>query len=274
MRLGHQGGLGHGEHIFSVRFIGNVGYVVTFRQVDPLYVTRPVAAVGSGGTRGAEEGCRYSAYLHPLGLRLTARASGRSRPRKVACWEHRIRRSTFRTPPPGAAAPRDARQGLVGSRIGSPRVPYWPRATLGGASCPGMVTGPKGEESSFSRRRCVRARRGTALEIEGSDHHPGSDGIRRSLVVGDGADAVSETGLKGSSLGALTRLSWDARSSSARCESIRDFPHHVDGEDSGAGADPARGQLDHLGQIGVRTGLELDVRISSTYELVGQRKCL
>ncbi len=31
------GGLGRGERIYAVRFIGDVGYVVTFRQTDPLY---------------------------------------------------------------------------------------------------------------------------------------------------------------------------------------------------------------------------------------------
>ncbi|MBA3301796.1 MAG: beta-propeller domain-containing protein, partial [Thermoleophilaceae bacterium] len=36
-RAGHVGGLGKGEEIHSVRFIGDRGYVVTFRQIDPLY---------------------------------------------------------------------------------------------------------------------------------------------------------------------------------------------------------------------------------------------
>ena len=31
------GGLGKGERIYAVRFVGDKGYVVTFRQVDPLY---------------------------------------------------------------------------------------------------------------------------------------------------------------------------------------------------------------------------------------------
>src|SRR4029453_8083877 len=35
--VGSVGGLGEGEQIYAVRFIGTVGYVVTFRQVDPLY---------------------------------------------------------------------------------------------------------------------------------------------------------------------------------------------------------------------------------------------
>ena len=37
-RVGRVGGLGRGEQIYAVRFIGDAGYVVTFRQIDPLYV--------------------------------------------------------------------------------------------------------------------------------------------------------------------------------------------------------------------------------------------
>src|SRR5690349_8063553 len=36
-QAGRVGGLGKGERIYAVRFLGDVGYVVTFRQVDPLY---------------------------------------------------------------------------------------------------------------------------------------------------------------------------------------------------------------------------------------------
>ena len=35
--VGSVGGLGRGERIYAVRFVGDVGYVVTFRQTDPLY---------------------------------------------------------------------------------------------------------------------------------------------------------------------------------------------------------------------------------------------
>jgi hypothetical protein len=64
--LGRIGGLGRGQRIYAVRFIGDTGYVVTFRQVDPLYVldlSRPAHPSVSG--RLELEG--YSAYLHPLG---------------------------------------------------------------------------------------------------------------------------------------------------------------------------------------------------------------
>ena len=38
--------------------------------------------------------------------------------------------------------------------------------------------------------------------------HPGSDGIRRSLVVGDVLYTLSDGGLKGSSLGTFATRSW------------------------------------------------------------------
>ncbi|HYN95289.1 MAG TPA: beta-propeller domain-containing protein, partial [Pilimelia sp.] len=37
VEVGKVGGLGKGERIYSVRFVGPTGYVVTFRQTDPLY---------------------------------------------------------------------------------------------------------------------------------------------------------------------------------------------------------------------------------------------
>jgi Beta propeller domain len=58
-------GLGRGERIYSVRFVGPVGYVVTFRQTDPLYTVdlrNPTAPV----VRGELKIPGYSAYLHPI----------------------------------------------------------------------------------------------------------------------------------------------------------------------------------------------------------------
>jgi hypothetical protein len=63
--LGHVGGLGKGERIYAVRFIGDAGYVVTFRQIDPLYtidLSRPAAP----RVRGELKIRGYSAYLHPV----------------------------------------------------------------------------------------------------------------------------------------------------------------------------------------------------------------
>ena len=65
-QVGAVGDMGRGERIYSVRFIGDTGYVVTFEQVDPLYVLDlrdPENPTVSGELKIPG----YSAYLHPLG---------------------------------------------------------------------------------------------------------------------------------------------------------------------------------------------------------------
>jgi hypothetical protein len=59
-------GLGPGETIHSVRFMGDVGYVVTFEQKDPLY-TIDLADPADPDVTGELEILGYSAYLHPAG---------------------------------------------------------------------------------------------------------------------------------------------------------------------------------------------------------------
>ncbi len=56
--------MAEGEEIYSVRFMGNKGYIVTFKQVDPLFVidlSNPInpSVVGELKIPG------YSSYLHP-----------------------------------------------------------------------------------------------------------------------------------------------------------------------------------------------------------------
>lgn len=65
VRVGMIDGLGATEQIYSVRFMGDIGYVVTFRQTDPLYTLdlsdpRHPELVGELKIPG------FSAYLHPI----------------------------------------------------------------------------------------------------------------------------------------------------------------------------------------------------------------
>ena len=64
--IGQVSGLGAGQKLYSVRFIGDAGYVVTFRQVDPLYVL-DLSVPTSPRIAGQLELEGYSSYLHPLG---------------------------------------------------------------------------------------------------------------------------------------------------------------------------------------------------------------
>jgi|GEM_PF-214358 len=64
--VGSVGNMGRGETIRSVRFVGDIGYVVTFRQTDPFYtvdLSIPTAPV----VRGELKITGYSGQLHPIG---------------------------------------------------------------------------------------------------------------------------------------------------------------------------------------------------------------
>ncbi|XAY07183.1 hypothetical protein DSM112329_04063 [Paraconexibacter sp. AEG42_29] len=64
-QVGRVGGLGKGERIYAVRFVGDAGYVVTFRQVDPLYVV-DLSDATAPKVKGELKIAGYSAYLHPV----------------------------------------------------------------------------------------------------------------------------------------------------------------------------------------------------------------
>ena len=64
-QVGQVGGLGKGEQIQAVRFLGDTGYVVTFRQVDPLYVV-DLSEPTDPRVAGELKIPGFSSYLHPL----------------------------------------------------------------------------------------------------------------------------------------------------------------------------------------------------------------
>jgi len=65
-QVGQVGGLGRGEQIFAVRFLGDLGYVVTFEQVDPLYVV-DLRSPAEPRVLGELKIPGFSSYLHPVG---------------------------------------------------------------------------------------------------------------------------------------------------------------------------------------------------------------
>ncbi len=91
-QVGLVSGLGATESIFAVRFAGDVGYVVTFRQVDPLYVldlsdpTDP-KQVGELKIPG------FSRYLHPLSGGLLLGVGRDADPRTG--WERGLQATLF-----------------------------------------------------------------------------------------------------------------------------------------------------------------------------------
>ena len=90
--VGKVDNLGRGERIFSVRFAGDIGYVVTFRQVDPLYVI-DLADPTAPSVAGELKIPGFSTYLHPIGDGLLigvgqdADDTGRTRGTKVSLFD-------------------------------------------------------------------------------------------------------------------------------------------------------------------------------------------
>ncbi|MDE0267466.1 MAG: beta-propeller domain-containing protein [Acidimicrobiaceae bacterium] len=92
VEVGSVGNIGKGEQVQSVRFVGDIGYVVTFRQIDPFYTidlsdpTNP-RIVGELKIPG------FSSYLHPisdeliLGVGSDADENGRVTGSKVSLFD-------------------------------------------------------------------------------------------------------------------------------------------------------------------------------------------
>ena len=62
--IGRIDNMAKGERIYSVRFIGKVGYIVTFEQVDPLFVI-DLSNPRNPEIKGELKIPGYSSYLHP-----------------------------------------------------------------------------------------------------------------------------------------------------------------------------------------------------------------
>lgn len=56
--------IAEGERIYSVRFMGKIGYIVTFEQIDPLFVV-DLSDPENPKVKGELEIPGYSSYLHP-----------------------------------------------------------------------------------------------------------------------------------------------------------------------------------------------------------------
>jgi hypothetical protein len=66
VEIGSVGGLGRGERLYSARLMGDVGFAVTFREIDPFYVL-DLSDPTNPSVTGELKIPGFSTYLHPLG---------------------------------------------------------------------------------------------------------------------------------------------------------------------------------------------------------------
>ena len=92
MEVGSVGDIGRGENVQSVRFVGDIGYVVTFRQIDPFY-TIDLSDPTDPRILGELKIPGFSSYLHPisdtlvLGVGSDADDEGRVTGAKVSLFD-------------------------------------------------------------------------------------------------------------------------------------------------------------------------------------------
>jgi uncharacterized secreted protein with C-terminal beta-propeller domain len=198
VQAGRIGGLGKGERVYAVRFVGDVGYVVTFRQIDPLY-TIDLSNPDMPRVLGELKIPGYSAYLHPIGEDLLlgvgqdATEEGRPLGTQLSVFDVSDLRRPTRL--------HKASLGLGWSEAESDHHAflYWPRT--------GTVVLPFEQRAVAFRVGRVRG----IDELGRIDHSAENDwaaGIRRSLVVRDSVLTVSEAGVMASSLATLAERGW------------------------------------------------------------------
>jgi uncharacterized secreted protein with C-terminal beta-propeller domain len=195
--VGRVDGLGKHERIYSVRFLGATGYVVTFRQVDPLYVVDlndPAKPKVTGELKIAG----YSAYLHPLpgnrllGVGQDADARGRTLGTQVSLFDVSgppKRLSNFRLPGASSQAEFDPHAFL-----------HWPQS--------GLTVIPVSRGYTGATQAQVLSVTAAKVTGRGSVDHPGIGAIQRSLMVGDTLWTISQTGARATDPQTLASRAW------------------------------------------------------------------
>jgi uncharacterized secreted protein with C-terminal beta-propeller domain len=206
--VGQVGGLGRGERIYAVRFIGARGFVVTFRQVDPLY-TLDLSQPAHPQVLGELKIAGYSAYLHPIGENLLlgvgqdATPEGRTRGVQLSLFDV----SNLR-------APAKLQSTTIGSGSSSEvefdhhAFLYWPATGLAVLPVNTTPADPRSGAALFSGAIGFHVDGAAPIAEVGRVSHGSDAQVRRSLVVGDRLFTVSDLGVKASRLDNLTDLTW------------------------------------------------------------------
>jgi uncharacterized secreted protein with C-terminal beta-propeller domain len=204
--IGHVAGLGVGQRIYAVRFIGPVGYVVTFKQIDPLYTIdlsnpRLPRVVGQLHVPG------FSSYLHPIGNGLLVGIG-----EQVDAHARPIATKASLFDVSDLAHPKE----LQSLRLGGPNFMaefdhhaflWWGPTSL--AVVPLQDYTPDGT-NSFTGAIALHINR--TMETLRTFSHPADQQqvfpITRSLVASNLLFTVSDAGLMANDLGSLSQRAW------------------------------------------------------------------
>jgi uncharacterized secreted protein with C-terminal beta-propeller domain len=210
-QVGVVDGLGKGERIYSVRFIGPRGYVVTFKQTDPLYsvdLRNPAKPKVTGELKITG----YSSHLQPagdgrlIGIGQEADTQGRVQGTQISYFDVSDPAS------PERLAQEHVSNGQSEAEYDPHALLYWPATNL--LVVPITDYGPAAQGVANAAMAMRVTDRG--IEKLGMVAQPRNDGIRpdespgirRSLVIGNTLWTVSDGGLQASDLSTLDQVGW------------------------------------------------------------------
>ncbi|WP_460367422.1 beta-propeller domain-containing protein [Actinocorallia lasiicapitis] len=199
-KIGEIGGLGKKERIYGVRFVGDRGYVVTFRQVDPLYsldLSDPRKPV----SRGELKITGYSAYLHPtadgklIGVGMEADKRGRALGAQVSLFD------VEQTP---KVIQRQVLPGMWGTsaEYDPHAFLYWPKT--------GLTVVPAQEKDGGNPALVFTVRDGEIKRLGTLRHPKRYTQIQRAVLIGDALWTVSDRGVQINAVDGLAKLGWIA----------------------------------------------------------------
>jgi uncharacterized secreted protein with C-terminal beta-propeller domain len=207
--VGQVGGIGKGERIFAVRFLGARGYVVTFRQTDPLYAL-DLSDPAHPRVRGELKIPGFSSYLHPIdddtliGVGQAADADGRTQGTQVSLFD------VSDLDAPRRIAQRTLDAAWSEAESDHHAFLYWPATAA--LVLPAQTYGPDGTNRFLGAVGLTVARQ-TGITPIARVAHPDQNGetwspVRRSLVIGDALYTISDTGIMESALTTLEPRGW------------------------------------------------------------------
>ncbi|GAA3349719.1 hypothetical protein GCM10020358_72890 [Amorphoplanes nipponensis] len=183
-------GLGRGERIYSVRFTGDRGYVVTFKQTDPLY-SLDLRDPAKPAVTGELKITGYSAHLQPagpdrlIGIGQEANAEGRIQGMQISLFDvadpaHPKRLAQYHLPNTFSQAEYDPHALL-----------WWPATQL-------LVV-------PVDTRGALALRVTDDITLVDQLDQPA---LLRSLVVGHDLWTLSDAGLRASDLSTMEQVGW------------------------------------------------------------------
>jgi len=200
-QLGQVGGLGKGDRVYAVRMIGDLGYVVTFRQVDPLY-TLDLHDPAQPKVLGQLELPGYSAYLHPISSSLLLGIGQNVDPQSNEPSGTQVSLFDVSNPAhPSRIAHATLGQGWSTVESDHHAFLYWPATSL--------VVVPFGQQAvAMHVSRSGIDELGRIVHTRA--HQSQLPQIDRSVVVGSSLLTVSSAGVAANGLASLGDLGWAA----------------------------------------------------------------